>query len=437
MKRITTVIIVILLVTGCRLFGSEGSGETMTTEASFTEISVKQFAHNRLVFEGVQKDEKAAYIYDMHQKTLTRKQGDIDWQQDDQRLRYLKDNRKLVLERSDNMERILLTDADGNDEQLVQAPINSGLQYSVAPNDASMLFWKIEGDETSLYLYDFIRGNEQKVTELSDMLDHDDIAWSTNGKYVMVNKRSVYSVPEGKEVLELRGGFASWSPTAAQLLIVEQDANNIKPPEDVDIAYGHRIIRLDMLSGEKAQLFPVKPDVEPLPLILDQPVWDQQGRYFAFITGSISGEQIVYEKVHVMDVSGGFHHVENEQNLRSSVIAGLSFDPSSNLFSYTAGGLLKVLHLPTQLSKVFDVYTQMQQEDSHYLKYSDHDAWVLADGEIKRLSNDLEEKTVYRSSHELRDFFVQSNGNQLLVIERDSDQYHLKLISLLEEETEK
>ena len=70
----------------------------------------------------------------------------------------------------------------------------------------------------------------------------------------------------------------------------------------------------DLSSGEKFELYPAEGEkLEMPPLVLDEVVWDDSGRLFAFSTGSVNGGEVTYDKVHIMDPQGGFHHVENDK----------------------------------------------------------------------------------------------------------------------------
>lgn len=448
MKRRAIIILIIALFSnGCAFFGIGSGREEMTTEASFEQIRVQAFAQNRLVFEGTRRQETSHYIYDMNQKKLS--QGSVRWQQEQDRIHYLGGGGTIALQLDDGVDRLVWTDRNGHEQELAHTTSQRLLKFSVAPNDGSLVYWIENGSGGDFFIYDLEREKETFVASFTQPLHRDDIAWSVDGRYVMVLGQHVFQVPSGKDVWEVTGEQAVWSPVAPELLVLKKSADSVQPPKGVDIRYGHRIVKIDMQVKEEEQLFPqettkeettsyddaVDASLEPPPLILDELVWDERGQLFAFLTGWVSEDQVHYEKVHVMDAQGGFHLIENEQNLRPSAIEGLSFSPDGDFFSYTAAGLLKVLYLPTQQSKIFDVFTQMQQEDSQFLEYSRNDVWVLSNNEIKRLGKGLEEKTVYRSPYELMQFFVSTNGQELLVIEREDDQYLLKLVSLLEEET--
>lgn len=445
-------LIVSLISTGCTFFtAGQGDGE-ITTEARFERIQVHDFVQNRLVFEGTRDGKSSVYIYDMNEKSLTKRQSAVDWTSEKNRVHYLGDYGIVALKTGKGKDWLVLTGPNGDEKELVEAPAERSLQLSVAPDDDCLLYWTESAGESNIYIYDLQREQHQLVTRFSGRMTTDEVSWSGNGKYVMLKEQTVYRVPGGEEVLDFAGSDAAWSPVGDELLVLERDKDRGKLPKEIEKNYGHRIVKYDVLSGDKQQLFPVEkeapevteedlaqgiPLTEPLPLILGELVWDEQGRFFAFATGKVNGELLQYEKVHVMDVQGGFHHVENEQNLRPSSIEDMSFSPNSDFFSYTANGLLKVLYIPTQKSKIFDVYTQMRNGEDRYLTYTKNDAWVMGSHEIRRLSSGLEEKSVYRSMDELMQFFVAASGESILVIEREGDQYQLKLVSLEKEGEEK
>ncbi|WP_169835404.1 hypothetical protein [Novibacillus thermophilus] len=424
-----------LFCTGCSFFHAGQNDVWQTTEADFEQIDVRHFAQNRLTFEGIRNGESSVYTYDMHEKTLTRNQGSVGWANSNDSFHYLGAYGKVTLQKSEAASSLILKDQDGNEKELVQVSAEQSLGLSVSPNRKSLLYWAGNGSESDVYLYDLERDEHAFVNNFSGLLQEEDVSWSGNSKYVMLEERQIYRVADGAEVMEIEDAAqTSWSPVSDELLVLERDADGMKLPGSVEKNYAHRIVKYDVFNKEKEQLFPRSEG--PLPLILDEIVWGEQGRFFAFVTGSVNGEQVYYRQVHVMDPQGGFHHVENEQNARPFAIEDITFSPNGDFLSYTANGLLKVLYIPTQKSKVFDVYTQNQAADNRYLVYNRDEAWVMAGHEVRRLMSGLEEKSVYRSDEELLRFFVANDGESLLVIERKSDQYALKLVSLLEQETE-
>lgn len=429
-------LIVSLLSAGCSFFHAGQWDEWQTTEASFERIDVQHFAQNRLIFEGTRDGDSSVYIYDMNQKTLARNQGAVDLTDHSDSPHYLGVYGKVSIQKSGGKSRLILADQNGNEQELVHVSAEQSLGRSVSPNRGSLLYWTGNGSEGDVYLYDLERDEHVFVMKFSGPLQGDDISWSGNSKYVMLKERHVYRVPDGEEVLEIESATQTcWSPVGDELLAIERDADGIELPQETNKNYGHRIVKYDVVDKEKHQLFPVQSEEVTIssPLILDEIVWGEQGRFFAFVTGRVNGEQVYYEQVHVMDPQGGFHHVENEQNSRPSAIEDIAFSPNGDFLSYTANGLLKVLSIPTQKSKVFDVYTQTQNDGNHYLIYNENEVWVLGNHEVRRLSSGLEEKSVYQSTDELLQLFVANDGESLLVIERESDQYELKLVSLEED----
>lgn len=426
------IVIISLLSTGCTWIGWGSGGEIVTAEVEFEQIDVQQFTQDRLIFEGTQKGESAFYIYDMHQKTLSRQSESIQWLHHDEEVYYLGSNGKVTVDTNDGKDRLVWTTPDG-DEREIETSSEGPLLFSVAPDHRSVLYWQESLDESEVYSYEFDREKRQLIDSFSGPLRPHDISWSGDGKYIMLKEQEVYRLSDGERVLQIDGVQARWSPVAGELLVLERDQSDLSVPRDVEIDYGHRIVKYDVLSQNRATLFPLgrEEDDEHPSLVLSEPVWDGQGRFFAFVTGGVSGHQVYFEKVHVMDTQGGFHHVENEQNLRPSTIKKMSFSPDSTFFAYTAAnGLLKVLDIPSQKSKVFDVSPQLKYDDDRYLLYHADEAWILGHHEIRRLSGDLEEKSVYRSKGELVRFFVASDGESLLVIERESDRYRLKYVTL-------
>lgn len=438
--RLVSLLIAIfsLWITGCTWIGWGSHDEIVTTEAEFEQIDVQQFTQNRLIFEGTKKGETAFYIYDMYQKTLSRQSEPVNWSHLDEDVYYLKNNGKVTIETNNGKDRLIWSTSDGEEREIGQASSEGSLLFSIAPDCGSLMYWQKSLDESDVYIYEFEREKRHFVDSFSGPLRPDDISWSGNGQYVMFKEREVYRLSDGGHVLQIDGVQARWSPVGDELLVLERDQSDLNVPQDVEIDYGHRIVKYDVLSKNRETLFPLEreEDEEHPPLVLSEPVWDDQGRFFAFVTGGVSGHQVYFEKVHVMDSQGGFHHVENEQNLRPSTIEKMSFSPDSAFFAYTAAnGLLKVLDIPSQKSKVFDVSPQLKYDDGRYLLYTADEAWVLGHHEIRRLSGGLEEKSVYRSEGELVRFFVASDGESLLVIERESDRYQLKYVTLHDGET--
>lgn len=428
-----------LVVAGCSLLGIGQHDEWQTENVQFDRIDVYSFEQDRLTFTGTRDGETSVYVYDMKAKTLIRKENSVNWVQSRDQVYYLGEHGKLTLNREGGRERLVLTNPDGMEKEVLHVSQGLSIRLSVSPNGKYIVYWTEDEGETEVHVYDVVRDEHTLLQNMSGTLKNDDVQWSANGGYVMLKQRDVYRVTGAEKVLTLeKAASASWSPARDQLVVLERDQDGVKLPREADKNYGHRIVTFDLSSGEKIELYPAEGEkLEIPPLVLDEVVWDDSGRLFAFSTGSVNGGEVTYDKVHIMDPQGGFHHVENEQNLRPSTVEDLTFSPDGTFFSYTANGLLKVLYIPTQQSKVYDVYTQLK-DDYRYLAYKANETWILGSHEIKRLGKGLEEKTVYRSSHELLQFFISDGGDHLLVVERVGDHFQLKLEPVLEdaEETE-
>lgn len=426
--------VIALLCSGC-MFGSGPSDFRNTTEMTFRDIEVQQFEHNRLLFKGTKKNHTETYIYDLSQETLLITQNDHLLTPQQKRTYYLgeygklshvadKDKNRLVLERS----------AHRDPEDIVNVPQRIDLGVSVSPNQESFLYWTMNDGQSQLYLYDLDQGVSEKVDGFPGKIRSEDIAWSATGDYFLLKSRQVFRSSDGKNVLTIPNGQAYLSPSRDELIALEKAEKKGKSSLEIDRFYGHRIVKYTLGTGEAEPLFSSSSG-ENITLIFDQLVWDHQGLFFAFVTGDVRDEQIFYEKIHIMDVAGGFHHVENEQNLLPTSVTDLSFNPSSHFFTYTANGLLKVLYIPTQRTKLFDVYAQMQNQNNHYMIYGRDAVWVLESHAIKKLGHDLEEKTVYETKDELLSFYVDSNEHKLMVIERNGEQHEMRLITLNEDHT--
>lgn len=429
--------VISIIMSGCALFHADRD-EVRTTEATFTQIEVIDFAQDRLKFTAAKGGTRAEYTYDIHDKKLSRHPHHSDDGEKAETVQYVDAFGKVTLETGARNSRLLLTDREGNETALVRAPVQEGLQFTVSPDRSCLLYWMRKDRESRVYLYDVAENTHTLIGNFTGDLNEEAVSWAESGRYVLIQNRYVYQTADGAEVLAIDAVEANWTPGSDALLVIEEADDAPALPPDTEAVYGHRLVKYDVPSGDKAQLFPAQNNNEEAAsaapvLISDELVRDESGKFFSFVTGRVQGDRVVEDRVHVMDVHGGFHHIENEQNLRPAAIEGVTFSPNSTFLSYTVGGLLKVLHIPSQKSKVFDVYTHVQSEDSRFFTYNDNDMWIAGSHEIRRLSEGWEEKVIYRAADEIYDFFVSADGEQLLLIEQDSGEYTLKLVSLLDD----
>ncbi|WP_054950576.1 WD40 repeat domain-containing protein [Numidum massiliense] len=435
-----TLVLLALLLSGCALFGG-GSDEQLTTEADFSEINVLSFTDNRLIFEGKKRKKESLYIYDINKETLRRYPLSRKWE-DDERREYIEGYGTVAVETDETNDRLVLTDGDGQTKQLFSLPSAHSLQFSVSPNKQWLAYWAGNGAHGELYIYDLQRQEQLVLASFSGEMPLEDVAWSPSGHYVMVRGSDVYQLSSKKKVLDFKGGRGYWSPARDELVAILKDQQAKPLPKNIKQTYGHSLVAYDLTVDEKESLYPEeavqaaedqKQDKENT-VIFDDVVWDQSGRYFAFLTGVVNSDSVYYEKVHIMDPGGGFHHIENEQNLRPSSIADMVFSPGRQFFAYTANGLLKVLDISTQKTKVFDVYTYARTEGNPFISFSGGSTWVLGSRDVRRLSAGLEEKIVYESEDELMSFFVSNKADKMIVVKRNGDEYHLKLVPISEKE---
>lgn len=429
----------VLLLSGCSFFDN---GRQVTREAVFQYIQVRDFEQGRLQFEGTLKDKTYSYVYDMGEEVLYRRKGSVKTEEVVYAKNNLGHNGNVTVEMSDGKSRLIWKQADGERKELAQVNKDNGLSVSIAPNQAFLMYWSANNEVSRLHLYDLGQQRRTFSLDTSGRLGAKDVLWSPDSLYVLIKRKHIYRVPDGEEVLQLNKGWGFWTAAPNELLALHQERKEPRLVKREKKRYGHRIVKYNLQTGEKEELFriaenAVKSGAElSNPFILGEIVIDSSGRYFAFTTGRVAGGDIYYEKVHIMDRQGGFHHIENEQNLRPPMLDHLSFSSDSQYFAYTASGLLKVLHIPTQKSKVFDVYTHLKDEDRPFLIYGKENVWVLGNREVRSLSSELEEKIVYESPDELVHFFVSEDEEKLLVVERGRNTYRLKLVALTGKEGE-
>ena len=172
---------------------------------------------------------------------------------------------------------------------------------------------------------------------------------------------------------------------------------------------GKQILLLDVETKKQQVIYETSSEE----WLVKEVVWDPTGEICAFVTGKQEQDEVFYEKVHVMDRKL-FHFIESEQNLIPSQLSNLRLSMGGQYLSYEMNGILKLINLQSQESRVYDVYTQGKRSEAGYIHYDENGVWLAQNHAILFVAGDMEEKEVYRTPHPLLGFYLSSDSDKLL-----------------------
>lgn len=290
----------------------------------------------------------------------------------------------------------------------------NGQILSLSP-DRSAYVWAAKNSKNSFALYLHKTGQEQNILLMDDvqpekLSSRTFIQWSPDQKYMLISEQRVIRLSDGFTVFLLNGSRGVWSPRRADLLYVNQegDLQHFNPD-----------------TGEQQTLYATGEDET----VIGKPVWDPDGYYFSFVTGTGRLGKSYLQKVHVMDTRL-FHYVEQEKREKPFAVISLKLSKNGKFLTYTMEGLLKIVNLHTQESRVYDVFVQEQVKGLPYLRTDLNGIWLVQNHRILFVSDQFAEREIYRTSRQLLGFCFTYDRKKAIVHESDSRGQWIRLIQL-------
>ncbi|MDN4595078.1 hypothetical protein [Polycladomyces subterraneus] len=283
---------------------------------------------------------------------------------------------------------------------------------SVSPQGDAIVYPVGDAEDVSLALFRPKEGRSHPIpeTQFSSRTNISSaVSWSPSGRFLSVADR-VYAVGDTVPVPILRSAPGWWSPTADVRAIVEDN---------------RRLVLWNAVTGERRVEFETPSGEEIVPPV----VWDPQGYYFAFATGRRVSGELFFERVHVMD-GQLYHYVENEHNLQSTQLDRLMIGPGGGYVSYVINGMLKLIHLRTQNSLVFDVYHQVAGQSHPFIRHERNGVWLAEGHHILFIDDGMKEREIYRTSRPLMGFYLSPHLHRLLIVEKMPQGCKVSLIDL-------
>jgi hypothetical protein len=292
--------------------------------------------------------------------------------------------------------------------------VPAGMRHpvSVSPRGDAIVYPVEDADDVALALFRLKEGRSHPIPDAkfsSRTNIASAVSWSPSGRFLAVADR-VYEVGDSVPVTILRSSPGWWSPTADVRVIVEDN---------------RRLVLWNAVTGKRQVEFEAPAGEEIVPPV----VWDPKGHYFAFATGRRVSGELFFEKVHVMD-GQLYHYVENEHNLQSTQLDRLMIGPDGGYVSYVINGMLKLIHLRTQNSQIFDVYHQLAGQSHPFIRHERNGVWLAEGHHILFIGDSMKEKEIYRTSRPLMGFYLSPRLHRLLIVEKMPEGCKLSLIDL-------
>jgi hypothetical protein len=375
--------------------------------AEFQEVKPERLQEDRFFFRGKSEQGDADYEWNLRTGALLKvgeKSGTGLFSLGKQGvLTVLSEGaiRSLVVQKGVHRTRIALN-----------VPAGMHHPVSVSPQGDAIVYPVGDAGDVSLALFRLKEGRSHPIpeTQFSSLANiAAAVSWSPSGRFLSVSDR-VYAVGATVPVTILRSGPGWWSPKTDVRATVEDN---------------RRLVLWNAVTGKRRVVFEIPSGEEIVPPV----VWDPQGDYFSFATGRRVSGELFFEKVHVMD-GQLYHYVENEHNLQSTQLDRLMIGPGGGYVSYVINGMLKLIHLRTQNSQVFDVYHQVAGQSHPFIRYERNGVWLAEGRHILYIGDDMKEKEIYRTSHPLVGFYLSSRLHRLLIVEKMPQGCKLSLIDL-------
>ncbi|SEN73522.1 hypothetical protein [Lihuaxuella thermophila] len=307
----------------------------------------------------------------------------------------------------DTLQSLLLQRAAGGTGELNRQIL------SLSP-DRSAYVWagKNTKNQWSLYLYK--TGQAQNVP-LTDQVEPEALSsstfiqWSADQKYLLVNGQRVIRLPDGWTSFLLNGSRGVWSPRRSDLLYVDQEG---------------KLQLFNPDSGEQHTMYVTGKDET----VMGHPVWDPDGYYFSFVTRVRMGEKCL-QRIHVMDTRL-FHYVEQEITAKPELVSSLTLSKNGKFLTYILDGRLKIVNLDTQESRVYDGFVRKQTKGLPYFCPDLNGIWLVRNHRILFVSDQFEEREVYKTSRQLLGFRLTYDRKRAIVHESDSRGQWIRLVHL-------
>ncbi|PTM56460.1 hypothetical protein [Desmospora activa] len=395
----------------------------------FNEIIPYREQEDLLYFLGEIGGQQEHYVFDMRSGELKQDDGSHHFESDEN-VHLLKDGHRLLEQANGKQRRLVVEKSDGT--RLVVGSIPAIDQpVSVSPGKDAFIFIGEgeQGWDLTLFRLD---------TETSKPINHvvsrsisrlaDVIQWSSSGKYLLYDDQHLVSAEDGSSLHRLDGSAGVWSPVRDEVAYVqarvpETVVKSEEPGSPVPI--GNTLALWNPVSDSVTALYRLPADER----ILGKPIWDSEGRYLAFPTGKESESEWFFERVHVMD-GKGFHYIENEQNVSPTRLTDLTLSPKGKYLSYSVNGILKLINLNTQESRVYDYDFAGEGEAGAGVRFDPDGVWMIRDRGVLFVANNMEEKVVYQTGRNILGFYLSSSTDRLLVLEEMADGHRLRLINL-------
>ncbi|PTX60749.1 hypothetical protein C8P63_10859 [Melghirimyces profundicolus] len=387
------------------------------------------FQGDRFYFRGKTDRGSDYYIFDLTTGRLVKE----DWTRrygDSKEVYHLGEGVKVrILDKQSG--RSLVLERDGGTTKITDSLSLSKEPVSVSPAGNAFIYTRESGADLDLHLYSVEDGRDRvlrKGVNKTAATGADWVRWSPGGEYFLM-ARAVYETKDAKKVMTLAGNTGVWSPTGARLAYVA-GSRKVKEESDGDrpSLLGDRLVVLDMESGKSVTYYRTEPDQ----WIAGPAVWDPEGRYLAFPTGKKVKGDLFFGKIHVTD-GKMFHYVENEQNLMPTRLNHLTLSSGSDYLSYTVNGILKLIDLRSLESRVYDVYSQVEnqvQSEADYIRFGPDGVWLAREHEILYVSERMEKKQIYQTDRWIHGFYLSEKRNKLLLREGTENGEVLKLVRL-------
>lgn len=397
----------------------------VVSEVIFSDITPIFFQDDHLYFSAKNKENRSFYVLDLQsgrmvEENWTKQFGDYQRSyQLVQGVRLSVENRSLILKGK-------------NWSKQITSRLFSGVKQplSISPEGKAFIYATEDGSSVALYLY--VLG-EKKSFLLEkgisiQLFDHEKaIQWSDDGKYVLVNQREVFQVSDGNHLYTLPGSFGVWIPGRPEVSYIAMDKTTMNEDVAEGQLLGKQIFLFDVETKKQQIIYETNDEK----WLVKEVVWDPTGEVCVFVTGRQEQDDIFYEEVHVMDRKL-FHFIESEQNLIPSQLTNLRLSTGGQYLSYEMNGILKLINLQSQESRVYDVYNQGKRSEAGYIHYDENGVWLAQNHTILFVAGDMEEKEVYRTPHPLLGFYLSSKSDKLLVIEEVPEGRKLRLIDTKE-----
>ncbi|OYD06998.1 WD40 repeat domain-containing protein [Paludifilum halophilum] len=416
--------------------GQDDSSPEVLKEAVFSKIVPYLFRNERFYFWGEVNGQGDYYVFDL-KKARLRKEDWIREYGDNEKVYRLNDRYTLDIQTRNGSRSLLLEDSSGNRKRVTDHLPQGKQPLSIAESGEAFVYAEEAGGKVDLYLY---RIGTKDPVALSQSVSPDQlerprwVQWSGDGKYVLVSGRWVYRVKDGGLERTLPGTGGTWSPQGDRLAYIGSEGKDKPSEEDFPTERtsprGKKVVLWNAGTGDERVIF----RAESEQWVVREVAWDPEGRYLAFPTGKQEKDETTFEEIHVMD-GKAFHYVESEQNLMPTRLENMLLSKGGNYLSYSVNGILKLINLNTQESRVYDVYTQEEQDQTEYIRYDPGGVWLGQTHAILYVADNMEEKQVYRTPLQITGFYLSSRRDKLLVIEELTEGQKLRLIRLQSEKT--